>query len=151
MKNKVICITCDPYLESFLMYINLHVDAFSDLKFWTYFSRSFLSIANGVTSAGDLWRHILYAVFCPVVKRRFSFLDSSSHRRLLLKLDTQRDCTVYRPVLAAKKGGGGLQYICLVGCRLLPQDGHVSVCLVLTIEVYALAEGDEQQDRRRSQ
>ena len=54
MKNKVICITCDPYLESFLMYINLHVDAFSDLKFWTYFSRSFLSIANGVTSAGDL-------------------------------------------------------------------------------------------------
>ena len=32
--------------------------------------------------------------------------------------------------------GGGVQYTCLVGCRLPPLDGYVSVCLVLTIEVY---------------
>ena len=34
-------------------------------------------------------------------------------------------------------GGGGVQFICLVECRLPPLDGYVSVCLVLTIEVYA--------------
>ena len=30
-----------------------------------------------------------------------------------------------------------MQYICLVGYRLPPLDGYVSVCLVLTVEVYA--------------
>ena len=30
----------------------------------------------------------------------------------------------------------GVQYICLVGCRLPPLDGYVAVCLVLTIDVY---------------
>ena len=29
-----------------------------------------------------------------------------------------------------------MQYICLVGSRLPPPDGYVSVCLVLTIQVY---------------
>ena len=29
-----------------------------------------------------------------------------------------------------------MQYICLVGCRLPPLDGYVSVGLVLTIDVY---------------
>ena len=31
---------------------------------------------------------------------------------------------------------GGVQYICLVRCRLPPQDGYVSVCLVLTLSRY---------------
>ena len=29
-----------------------------------------------------------------------------------------------------------MKYICLVGCKNLPEDGYVTVCLVLTIEVY---------------
>ena len=29
-----------------------------------------------------------------------------------------------------------MQYKCLIGSRLPPLDGYVSVCLVLTIEVY---------------
>ena len=33
-------------------------------------------------------------------------------------------------------GGGVVQYTCLVGCRLPPLDCCVSVCLVLTIDVY---------------
>ena len=33
-------------------------------------------------------------------------------------------------------GGGGVQFICLVGCRLPSLDGYVSVCLVLTKEVF---------------
>ena len=33
-------------------------------------------------------------------------------------------------------GGGGVQYIFLIGCRLSPLDGYVSVCLVLTIVVF---------------
>ena len=32
-----------------------------------------------------------------------------------------------------------VQYICLIGCRLPPLDGHVAVCLVLTIDVYDLS------------
>ena len=31
---------------------------------------------------------------------------------------------------------GGVQYICLVGCKIKPVDGYVPVCLVLTIDVY---------------
>ena len=34
---------------------------------------------------------------------------------------------------------------CLVGCRLQPLDGYVSVCLVLTIEVYE--SGKESNDQ----
>ena len=33
-------------------------------------------------------------------------------------------------------GGGRVQYICLIGCRLPPLDGYVAGCLVLTIDVY---------------
>ena len=66
----------------------------------------------------------------------------------MLKLDKQISGTIYQPILAACNayapggvgchiGGGGVQYICLVGCRLPPLDGYVAVCLVLTIEVYS--------------
>ena len=61
------------------------------------------------------------------------------YRRLLLKLEKQIGVTIYRPILAANKALGleGVHmYICLVGCRLPPLDGHVSVCLVLAMEVY---------------
>ena len=34
-------------------------------------------------------------------------------------------------------GGGVVQYICLVGCRIQPLDGYVPVCLVVTIDVNA--------------
>ena len=34
------------------------------------------------------------------------------------------------------RGEGG-QYICLVGCQIQPVDGHVAVCLVLTLDVHA--------------
>ena len=33
---------------------------------------------------------------------------------------------------------GGVQYICLVGCRLPPLDGYVVVCLVLTIDAFGV-------------
>ena len=29
-----------------------------------------------------------------------------------------------------------VQHICLVGCKIQPVDGYVSVCLGLTIDVY---------------
>ena len=35
-------------------------------------------------------------------------------------------------------GGGGVQYICLVGCKSSPQVGCATVCLVLIIEVYGI-------------
>ena len=35
-------------------------------------------------------------------------------------------------------GGGRVQYICLVGCRLPPLDDYVAVCLVLTIDFYGI-------------
>ena len=65
----------------------------------------------------------------------------------MLKLDKQISGTIYRHILAANKaqhlkgagcdvGGGGVQYTCLVGCRLPPLGGYVGMCLVLTIEVY---------------
>ena len=37
-------------------------------------------------------------------------------------------------------GGGGVQYTCLVGCRLPPLDVNIAVCLVLTIEFYGRSE-----------
>ena len=65
----------------------------------------------------------------------------------MLKLDKQISGTIYRHILAANKaqhlkgagcdvGGGGVQYTCLVGCRLPPLDGYAAACLVLTIDVY---------------
>ena len=36
-------------------------------------------------------------------------------------------------------GGGGVQFICLVGCRLPPLDGYVTVCVVSTIDVYGIS------------
>ena len=59
----------------------------------------------------------------------------------MLKLDKQIGGTIYRPFLATNEakdseGWVGVQYKGLVGCRLPPLDGYVSVCLVLTIEVY---------------
>ena len=39
-------------------------------------------------------------------------------------------------------GGVGVQYICLIGCRLSPLDGYVAVRLVLTIDVY---DGNQMQ------
>ena len=55
-------------------------------------------------------------------------------------------------------GWSGIQYTCLVGCRLPPLDGYVAVCLVLTIDVYDCrrcslvrmkkAHSDEKQIRR---
>ena len=57
--------------------------------------------------------------------------------------------TIYWPILTANEawclegvgyhiGGGVVQYKCFVGCRLPPLDGYVAVCLVLTIDVYAI-------------
>ena len=31
-----------------------------------------------------------------------------------------------------------MQYISLIGCKLPPLDGQVAVCLVLTVDVYAI-------------
>ena len=52
------------------------------------------------------------------------------HRLLLLKLDKQIDGTIYWPFLAMNKAqgveyhiGGYVQYICLVGCKIQPEDG----------------------------
>ena len=72
------------------------------------------------------------------------------HRLLLLKLDKQIGGTIYWPILVANEachmegwgamleGVGNSKHAltCLVGCRLPPLDSYVSVCLVLTIEVY---------------
>ena len=33
-----------------------------------------------------------------------------------------------------------MQYICLVGYKIVPVDGYLAVCLVLTIDVYGLTE-----------
>ena len=63
------------------------------------------------------------------------------------KLYKQVGGTIYRSFLSANEalrldgrgclfGGGGVQFICLVGCRLPSLDGNVSVCLVLTKEVF---------------
>ena len=69
------------------------------------------------------------------------------HRLLLLKLDKQMGGTIYCFFTSNEAqglegveyhigGGGGVQYICLVGCKIQPVDGYVPVCLVLTIDVY---------------
>ena len=76
-------------------------------------------------------------------------MRNNNHRLLLLKLDKQISGTIYWPILTANEalrlegvgyhiGGGAMQYICLVGCRLTPLGGYVAVCLVLTIDVYAI-------------
>ena len=71
-------------------------------------------------------------------------LSASTHRLLLLKLDKQISSTIYQSNLAANKGkhlegvGAILEGVgCLIGCRLPPLDAYVSMCLVLTIDVYA--------------
>ena len=63
----------------------------------------------------------------------------------MLKLDKQIGGTIYWPFLATKRHmawrgvilywRGVVQYICLVGCKIQPIDGHVVVCLVLTVDV----------------
>ena len=35
-------------------------------------------------------------------------------------------------------GAGVVLYIYLVGCKIQPVDGHVAVCLVLTLDVYGI-------------
>ena len=59
-----------------------------------------------------------------------------------------RYIVLYWPFIAANKAYGLegveyhiwgvlVQYICLFGCKIQPVDVYVSVCLVLTIDVYA--------------
>ena len=72
------------------------------------------------------------------------------HRLLLLKL-IQTDQWHHLLAISCNEQGigfggagvpywrGGVQYICLVGYKIQPVDGYVSVYLVLTIYVYGLS------------
>ena len=66
-------------------------------------------------------------------------LHAVVHGRLLLKLDKQIGGISFWPFIAATQGiglgGGRVQYMCIVGCKIPPVDGFVAFCLVLTIEV----------------
>ena len=58
--------------------------------------------------------------------------------RLLLKLYKQIGGTIYWQFLAANEAKGleGVYYICLIGCKIPPVGGYVTVCQVFTLEVY---------------
>ena len=71
------------------------------------------------------------------------------NRLQLLKLDKEVSCTIYWPFLATNESKGlegveyhiawgGVQYICLIGCKIQSVDGYVAVCLGLTIDVFAV-------------
>ena len=68
---------------------------------------------------------------------------------LLLKLDNQIGGNIYWQFLAMNEAWvlegveyhiawGGVQYICLIGCKIQSVDGYVAVCLGLTIDVFAV-------------
>ena len=53
----------------------------------------------------------------------------------MLKLDKQIGGTISCNEQGIGFRGCVLQYICLVGCKIQPVDGYVTVCLVLTIDI----------------